>query len=611
MSKTGETKKRILELLKQKNGTLTDISNKLEIAPSTVSQHLQEMVDSGMIKQVDDRPRKWKYYEINRNYAQNNVGFSMNKYVLPIVVVLIVAVLAGGFYLTRGPVGSSTIPVTSGSAQQINLAAGSVVPQGSTVFTISDAPPAYNISALFVTVDSAEIHSATAGKWYTIPLQTSTFNLIQLKNVSKVLSGVKLSNGVYDQIVLQISNVTAVVNGTGQSVYLPNNMLDITGKFNISNNNTNSTDWINIDFNLENSLHLLPKGGMVMLPVLFVRHLSDGNLNINQNALVVANAPGRIREYSEFGMNAGGMLVSNYTTPQNTSLEASGNGQFRENGPGSTPIIIRSTNGLFIGGDATRLIGISSNNGTSANATAGASTFGESTAIIVRKCFDYPCCVLTPNGATPASAAAPISKNCCGYYAQPATATTNILTNRTAYPCCYNPCCTTNGILPPTGANGIQPQTTNNGIANSIAYGRCCYYQSANGIGTGALTNANSTNETAGPCCNWGVMIPLTGGAPYRKCVPMGGPISVTPPIPIGIKGNVSANELNWGTSINWIRNSSVPRSTISIVISNRSGNLTANCSVENGALRCESGNGTTRVIISRIGSSSVGLNTK
>ena len=71
MGKTGDTKKRIYEMLGQRNKTLTDISNELGLAPSTVSQHLQEMLDSGAIRLVEDRPRKWKYYEINRNYTVN------------------------------------------------------------------------------------------------------------------------------------------------------------------------------------------------------------------------------------------------------------------------------------------------------------------------------------------------------------------------------------------------------------------------------------------------------------------------------------------------------------------------------------------------------------
>lgn len=70
----GDTKRRIIELLDQKSKTLTDLSGKLGLAPSTISQHLQELMDWGSIRLVDDRPRKWKYYEVNREQGANNTN---------------------------------------------------------------------------------------------------------------------------------------------------------------------------------------------------------------------------------------------------------------------------------------------------------------------------------------------------------------------------------------------------------------------------------------------------------------------------------------------------------------------------------------------------------
>ena len=86
---------------------------------------------------------------------------------------------------------------------------------------------------------------SSAGTWYKIPLQEHTFNLVGLRNISEILSGVNLSQGSYDAILLSVSNVTAIVNGTSRHVFLPSGRLFVVGRFNIS---ANSTNWVNIDF---------------------------------------------------------------------------------------------------------------------------------------------------------------------------------------------------------------------------------------------------------------------------------------------------------------------------------------------------------------------------
>ena len=258
MSKTGDTKKKILEMLEQKSETLTDISTKLGLAPSTVSQHLQELMDSGSIRLVEDRPRKWKYYEINKgrqtrgfSYYNSNYTKSLERAAIPIAVIAIALIVAVAFFGMRNNLNSNP------SAQEVYLAPGSTVPAGSTVFSVSDSPQLYNVSALYVTVVNASVRSESTGKWYKIPIQASTFNLVQLDNISSLLSGVMLKSGNYDDMVLYISNVSAIVNGTRESVFLPSGKLFVVGDFNISNSTTN---WINVDFDLEHSLHVAPNG---------------------------------------------------------------------------------------------------------------------------------------------------------------------------------------------------------------------------------------------------------------------------------------------------------------------------------------------------------------
>lgn len=63
MSKTWDTKKKILKLLSKGNMTLSELSVALNLAPSTVSKHIEELKAVGAISMVDNPYiKKWKYY---------------------------------------------------------------------------------------------------------------------------------------------------------------------------------------------------------------------------------------------------------------------------------------------------------------------------------------------------------------------------------------------------------------------------------------------------------------------------------------------------------------------------------------------------------------------
>ena len=73
MGKLFRTKKQIVKILSTKNKTLTDMSRELNLAPSTVSQHLRELMAAGKIEQVDNPfLRKWKYYKVAAPNQQLN-----------------------------------------------------------------------------------------------------------------------------------------------------------------------------------------------------------------------------------------------------------------------------------------------------------------------------------------------------------------------------------------------------------------------------------------------------------------------------------------------------------------------------------------------------------
>jgi len=544
MSKTGDTKKKIVEMLEQKNETLTDISTKLGLAPSTVSQHLQELVDSGSIRLVEDRPRKWKYYEINK--GQQTKGFQyyntnyqkVGRALIPLAIIAIALIAAVAFFGLRNNL-NSAIPNTN--AQQVYLAPGSTAPSGSTIFTVSDSPPLYNVSALFITVDNASIRSASTGKWYKIPLQASTFNLVQLDNISSLLSGVKLSSGTYDDMVLYISNVSAVVNGTKEGVFLPTGKLLVVGDFNISNSTTN---WINVDFDLAHSIHITTDGKLIMLPVITVRDENDSDLQLNESSIIVARAPVDLRRLREWGMNQNGSLVSNYSVPQNWNMSTV-NGGLQVGGRGAMPILIRTNRDFIIGGDAGRLFNISISN--SSISSVGINGSANQQAIIAyRKCL----------GIIPGNS-------------QSGSVSNNSSSSKIAIAvrgCCVglpSPVIGVNSGVNGSGEVGNASLVTTQGVGRPYPpIGRCCY-----------------PIVVASPSGNARISI--------RRCLPMA----------VGLGSNAIINsswENNWNsTQINITMNRAA------------GGNFNEQCAFQNGALECNS-NGSVRPqdIIAGIGGS-------
>jgi len=65
----GQTRVKALKSLLRRRKTLTELSEELQLSPSTMKEHLDVLVDSELITQVDEG-RKWKYYELTRKGKQ-------------------------------------------------------------------------------------------------------------------------------------------------------------------------------------------------------------------------------------------------------------------------------------------------------------------------------------------------------------------------------------------------------------------------------------------------------------------------------------------------------------------------------------------------------------
>jgi DNA-binding transcriptional ArsR family regulator len=89
-----DSRVKILKILDERQHTLTDLSEELEMAPSTIKEHLETLVAAGLIKQVD-KGMKWKYYKLTMKGKQ-----VVNPYEQKVWIILATSLLALGFAMS-------------------------------------------------------------------------------------------------------------------------------------------------------------------------------------------------------------------------------------------------------------------------------------------------------------------------------------------------------------------------------------------------------------------------------------------------------------------------------------------------------------------------------
>ncbi len=83
-----DSRVKILRILDDRQHTLSDLAEELEMAPSTIKEHLDTLVAAGLIKQVD-KGMKWKYYRLTSKGKE-----LLNPYEKKVWIVLATSLLA-------------------------------------------------------------------------------------------------------------------------------------------------------------------------------------------------------------------------------------------------------------------------------------------------------------------------------------------------------------------------------------------------------------------------------------------------------------------------------------------------------------------------------------
>ena len=185
--------------------------------------------------------------------------------------------------------------------------------EGRVVFTITDA--AANISAvtsIMVTVDSVRVHSATEG-WVTVSSEAQTFDLLKLKaeGSQELLADVKLEEGTYQQLRLDISKVVVVDAEGEHEAKLPSGELKIVGDLEVK---ANSTSTATFDFIADESLHLTGNGEYILAPVVQLETKTDAEVEVKANQKVEIKA-GKVKTNIKVGMDAEGNVGAGVGIP--------------------------------------------------------------------------------------------------------------------------------------------------------------------------------------------------------------------------------------------------------------------------------------------------------
>ena len=83
-----DSRVKILRILDDRQHTLSDLAEELQMAPSTIKEHLDTLVAAGLIKQVD-KGMKWKYYRLTSKGKE-----LLNPYEKKVWIVLATSLLA-------------------------------------------------------------------------------------------------------------------------------------------------------------------------------------------------------------------------------------------------------------------------------------------------------------------------------------------------------------------------------------------------------------------------------------------------------------------------------------------------------------------------------------
>ena len=232
MSKQGNTKEKILRLISEGKNNLTQISDNLELAPSTVSKHLKDLEDSGKIeRESNSHVKKWKYYRLNTGNAGNaemnfvSANQNINRRFFTAAIAIAIMALAISSYLRISNPASVSVPISITDPPQ--------VPAGT--------------QALYINYSSLSVRASQGGGSEWIPVNASgRLDLMSLINETQVLGEAKVpANSTIDAMRLNVTSASITIDNVSYTVQLTKRQ--ITASVEDSGKTTSSSSLL-VDF---------------------------------------------------------------------------------------------------------------------------------------------------------------------------------------------------------------------------------------------------------------------------------------------------------------------------------------------------------------------------
>lgn len=131
---SSESRIRIIKFLRERNHTLSELSARLGIAAPSTKQHLERLLKTGIINQLDEG-RKWKYYSLTGK-GRNIAGAEENQAAILIVMGFATICLVGVLFMMFGSMGAQAQPAGAVdkefAAPEPQLAKAGVLERGGT-----------------------------------------------------------------------------------------------------------------------------------------------------------------------------------------------------------------------------------------------------------------------------------------------------------------------------------------------------------------------------------------------------------------------------------------------------------------------------------------------
>lgn len=167
----------------------------------------------------------------------------------PLAVVLALAVIASAIWGVFLP---PTEPVYAGTLEV-------------SVTNVQSQP---GISSIQVTVSSVEVHREATGwhwwgRWINVIDEEQTFDLVEIKDIERILGEAKIEPGSYDRIRMKVEDVTLVINGKAVVADVPNHMVTLNQPFEVKEKERAT---IMLNFDASGSIEIGEHGGATFKP---------------------------------------------------------------------------------------------------------------------------------------------------------------------------------------------------------------------------------------------------------------------------------------------------------------------------------------------------------